>query len=46
VDVSGVKGSMTIREASESLKMELKEFYKLFKIPDDVPAQTQMKALH
>jgi NAD-dependent dihydropyrimidine dehydrogenase PreA subunit len=45
VDISGIKGSMTIREASESLKMELKEFYKLFKIPDDVPAQTQMKGI-
>ncbi|PHJ38717.1 4Fe-4S ferredoxin [Desulforamulus profundi] len=45
VDISGIKGSMTIREASESLNMELMEFYKLFKIPDDVPAQTQMNKI-
>lgn len=43
IDISGIKGSMTIREASESLKMGQSEFYKLFKIPDDVPAQTRMK---
>ncbi|PKM77204.1 MAG: 4Fe-4S ferredoxin [Firmicutes bacterium HGW-Firmicutes-15] len=43
VDLSGIKGSMTIREAAESLNMDQKEFYTLFKIPGDVPAQTQMK---
>jgi len=45
IDISGIKGSMTIREAAESLKLDLKEFYKLFKIPEDVPAQTQMKGI-
>jgi hypothetical protein len=45
VDISGIKGSMTINEASETLKMEIKEFYKLFKIPEDVPAQTLMKEI-
>lgn len=45
IDISGIKGSMTIQEASKSLKMELKDFYKLFKIPEDVPAQTQMKGI-
>jgi Fe-S-cluster-containing hydrogenase component 2 len=45
VDISGIKGYMTIREAAQALNMELKEFYKLFKIPEDVPAQTQMKAI-
>lgn len=45
VDISGIKGKMTIREAAGSLKMELKEFYQLFKIPDNVPAQTQMKGI-
>jgi ferredoxin len=45
VDISGVKGSMTIREAAELLNMEQKEFYKLFEIPEDVPAQTQMKGI-
>jgi len=43
VDVSSIKGSMTIKEAAESLNMELKEYYTLFKIPGDVSAQTQMK---
>lgn len=45
IDVTGIKGSMTIRQAAESLNMELKEFYKLFEIPDNVPAQTQMKGI-
>lgn len=43
VDITGVKGSMTIQEASDSMKMELKEFYILFKIPESVPNQTRMK---
>lgn len=43
IDVSGIRGSMTIREAADSLKMDLKDFYKLFKIPEQVPAQTIMK---
>ena len=43
VDVDLVKGRMTIEEAADTLKMEQKEFYKLFKIPDNVPAQTRMK---
>lgn len=34
---------MTIQEASDSIKMELKEFYILFKIPESVPKQTRMK---
>ena len=43
IDVSAVKGSLTIRQAAEAMKIELKEFYELFKIPEDVPAQTRMK---
>jgi polyferredoxin len=43
VDVSGIKGSMTIMEAATELKMDVKEFYKLFKIKDTIPAQTAMK---
>ena len=43
VDITEVKGSMTIQEASDSMKIELKEFYILFKIPDNVPNQTRMK---
>lgn len=45
VDISGIKGSMTIREAAGALNMELEDFFKLFKIPGDVPAQTQMKGI-
>ena len=45
IDTSGIKGSMTIQVAEESLKLEKKEFYKLFKIPEDVPAQTKMKEI-
>ncbi|MGC6174568.1 4Fe-4S binding protein [Lacrimispora sp. 38-1] len=43
VDISGIKGSMTIQEASDSMKMEIEEFYILFKIPESVPEQTRMK---
>jgi ferredoxin len=43
VVISGIKGSMTIVEASQSLKMDLQDFYELFKIPENVPSQTTMK---
>lgn len=43
VDITGIKGSMTIQEASDSMKMQLEEFYSLFKIPESVPDQTRMK---
>jgi hypothetical protein len=36
-------GSMTIREAADLLQMDLPEFYSLFQIPAEVPAQTKMK---
>ena len=45
VDISGIKGKMTIREAAGSLKIELKDFYQLFEIPDNVPPQTQLKGI-
>lgn len=45
IDTGIVKGPMTIRQAAEALKMEDAEFYKLFKIPNDIPAQTQMKGI-
>lgn len=38
-----VKGYMTIKEAAEATKMELKEFYIKFKIPESVPSDTMMK---
>lgn len=43
LDLSELRGSMTIRQAADTLKIDLKDFYKLFKIPEDVPAQTTMK---
>lgn len=45
IDVSGIKGSMSIREATESLNMESKAFYALFKIPESVPPQTLLKEI-
>lgn len=45
IDVSGIKGSMTIQEAMGSLSMESKEFYTLFKIPETVPPQTILKEI-
>jgi len=43
IDVSGIKGSMTIREAMDTLKMDSTAFYVLFKIPESVPPQTLLK---
>lgn len=40
-----VKGYMSIKEASESTKTELKKFYKTFKIPETVPSTTKMKEI-
>ena len=40
-----VKGYMSIKEAAESTKTELKEFYKKFEIPDTIPAETKMKEI-
>ncbi len=45
INASGIKGSMTIREAAEYLAVDQHEFYLLFKIPGDIPAQTQMKSI-
>jgi len=45
IDITAVKGSVTIREAAEGFKMDVKEFYKLFKIPESVPPQTQLKGI-
>ncbi|WKY47411.1 4Fe-4S binding protein [Eubacteriaceae bacterium ES3] len=45
VDISGIKGSMSIQEAMDSLGMEAAEFYALFEIPDSVPAQTLLSEI-
>jgi hypothetical protein len=34
---------MTIKASAEAINMELKEFYKLFKIDENVPSNTFMK---
>jgi ferredoxin len=39
------KGYMSITEAADSTKTGLKEFYGVFKIPADVPAETKMKEI-
>lgn len=43
INVEAIKGSMTIKDASEIARVDLKEFYKLFKIPDNVPSDTYMR---
>lgn len=43
IDVSAIRGSMSIKEAAPSLHMDLKDFYVLFKIPDNVPEDTALK---
>jgi hypothetical protein len=42
-NLEGIKGSLTITAAAELVKLDVKEFYKLFQIPDSVPANTYMK---
>ena len=43
VNLEGIKGSMTITDAAKTVKLDIKEFYKLFKLPDNVPPNTYMK---
>lgn len=43
IDVSSVRGSMTIADAAISVGLEEKEFYALFKIPESVSSATRMK---
>lgn len=45
MDISGIRGSMTIMEVAEELKIDVKEVYTLFQIKEDVPAQTMMKEI-
>lgn len=45
IDVSGIKGSMTIREAMDTLNIDSTAFYALFKIPESVPPQTLLKEI-
>lgn len=43
VNLEEIKGSMTIIDAAKTVNLELKEFYRLFKLPENVPANTYMK---
>jgi len=43
VTIGEVKGYTTIEDAAKATKTELKEFYRKFKIPENVPADTMMK---
>nr|WP_320024918.1 4Fe-4S binding protein [uncultured Acetobacterium sp.] len=45
IDVSGIKGSMSIQQAMDSLGMASSDFYILFKIPETVPPQTLLKEI-
>ena len=45
INYDEVKGYMSIKEAAESTKTELGEFYIKFKIPENVPAETKMKEI-
>lgn len=45
INYDEVKGYMSIKEAAESTKTELKVFYEIFKIPENVPETTKMKEI-
>jgi Fe-S-cluster-containing hydrogenase component 2 len=45
IDVSEVRGFMTIREAAEATGTELRAFYQKFQIPQSVPDDTKMKEI-
>jgi len=45
INYDEVKGYMSIKEAAESTKTDLKEFYLKFKIPENVPETTKMKEI-
>ena len=45
ISINELKGSMTISEAATATKIDLKEFYTKFSIPDSVPSDTMMKKI-
>lgn len=45
ISFAEVKGYMSIEEAAKLMKLELPEFYKQFKIPENVPKETKMKEI-
>ncbi|MBA4320078.1 MAG: 4Fe-4S ferredoxin [Flavobacterium sp.] len=45
IKLDEVKGYMSIKEAATATKTDLKEFYRKFEIPENVPAETSMKEI-
>jgi len=45
INYEEIKGYMSIKEAAESTKTDLKVFYEKFKIPKNVPETTKMKEI-
>jgi polyferredoxin len=45
ISYEAIKGYMTIKDASIATKTEIHEFYKKFKIPENVPEMTKMKEI-
>lgn len=45
IKVEDIKGYMTIKEVAEYLQYDLKDFYKLFRIPESVSRETKMKEI-
>lgn len=45
IEYAEIKGYMSIEEAAAASNTELREFYDIFKIPSNVPAQTKMKEI-
>lgn len=43
VNVEAITGSMTIRDAATTVSLGVPEFYKLFKIPENIPEETVMR---
>ncbi|HBW35903.1 4Fe-4S binding protein [Desulfosporosinus sp. BICA1-9] len=43
VDLEGIKGSMTISDAAKTVKLDIEEFYRIFKLPENIPSNTYMK---
>lgn len=43
INADAVKGKMTIKDAAAAAGVDMKEFYKLFAIPENVPSNTYMR---
>lgn len=45
INFDEIKGYMTIKDAAQATNIDLHEFYKMFKIPESIPAETMMKEI-